>query len=323
MEILIAEISISPPQGSKFASPDPYLEIQAEINEHVHENNDLLLLGDYNSRSGISHDYTITDEFLSRLHNDNFLQAESAQILSKLEEYGVPLERRSADSTPNTYGLQLLEICKSNDLFILNGRPGTDRQNPKPTCKDRSTIDYCISNVNFIQHINDFCIQEFSSLFSDSHCGVTLTIGSVYQSSSQAENMPTFSTPRLKLWKQENADLFLANFDSQKLSQINEVLNNLAQKPNVSKSDIDAVTCDIENIFHNALEGAFGTYTPCENAHKRPNKPSRKHAYIILTPLNPTLHSKTGVYRVYIIFLISAQKHRLWVLVRTASARRF
>ena len=26
---------------------------------------------------------------------------------------------------------------------------------------------------------------------------------------------------------------------------------------------------------------------------------------------------------VYIIFLISAQKHRLWVLVRTASSRRF
>ena len=26
---------------------------------------------------------------------------------------------------------------------------------------------------------------------------------------------------------------------------------------------------------------------------------------------------------VYIVFLISAQKHRLWVLVRTASARRF
>ena len=51
------------------------------------------------------------------------------------------------------------------------------------------------------------------------------------------------------------------------------MLNNLAQKPNVSKSDIDGVTCDIENIFHNAWEGAFGTYTPCENAHKRPNKP--------------------------------------------------
>ena len=51
---------------------------------------------------------------------------------------------------------------------------------------------------------------------------------------------------------------------------------------------------------------------------------SRKHTYIILTPLNP--HSyivKLGFTEVYIIFLISALKHRLWVLVRTASARRF
>ena len=32
---------------------------------------------------------------------------------------------------------------------------------------------------------------------------------------------------------------------------------------------------------------------------------------------------KLGFTRVYIIFLISAQTHRLWVLVRTASSRRF
>ena len=44
------------------------------------------------------------------------------------------------------------------------------------------------------------------------------------------------------------------------------------------------------------------------NAYRRPN-----HHYII----------KLGFTGVYIIFLISAQKHRLWVLVRTASSRRF
>ena len=32
---------------------------------------------------------------------------------------------------------------------------------------------------------------------------------------------------------------------------------------------------------------------------------------------------KLGFTGVYVIFLISAQKHRLWVLVRTASSRRF
>ena len=32
---------------------------------------------------------------------------------------------------------------------------------------------------------------------------------------------------------------------------------------------------------------------------------------------------KLGFTGVYIIFLIPAQKHRLWVLIRTASARQF
>ena len=41
-------------------------------------------------------------------------------------------------------------------------------------------------------------------------------------------------------------------------------------------------------------------------------------------PLKPHFYTgKLGFTGVYIIFLISAQKHRLWVLVRTASARRF
>ena len=41
-------------------------------------------------------------------------------------------------------------------------------------------------------------------------------------------------------------------------------------------------------------------------------------------PLKPHFYiAKLGFTGVYIIFLISDQKHKLWVLVRTASARRF
>ena len=43
-----------------------------------------------------------------------------------------------------------------------------------------------------------------------------------------------------------------------------------------------------------------------------------------IDPLKPHFYIvKLGFTGVYIIFLISAQKHRLWVLVRTASLRRF
>ena len=41
--------------------------------------------------------------------------------------------------------------------------------------------------------------------------------------------------------------------------------------------------------------------------------PLKPHFYIV----------KLGFTGVYIIFLISAQNHRLWVLVRTALPRRF
>ena len=59
-------------------------------------------------------------------------------------------------------------------------------------------------------------------------------------------------------------------------------------------------------------------------------KPVLRFSFITKTrlynfdPLKPHFYIvKQGFAGVYIIFLISTQKHRLWVLVRTASARRF
>ena len=42
-----------------------------------------------------------------------------------------------------------------------------------------------------------------------------------------------------------------------------------------------------------------------------------------IPPYTPLFYSKTGVYRGIHFFLIFALKHRLWVLVRTTSLRRF
>ena len=50
---------------------------------------------------------------------------------------------------------------------------------------------------------------------------------------------------------------------------------------------------------------------------------SRKQVLVMKTPYTPLLYSKTGVFRGIHFFLIFAPKHRSWVLVRTASLRRF
>ena len=61
------------------------------------------------------------------------------------------------------------------------------------------------------------------------------------------------------------------------------------------------------------------TNSSCVNLYHHENMPIynfdslKPHFYIV----------KLGFTGVYIIFLISGQKHRLWVLVRTASSMRF
>ena len=50
---------------------------------------------------------------------------------------------------------------------------------------------------------------------------------------------------------------------------------------------------------------------------------SCKQVRVMNTPYTPLLYSNLGVNRGLLYFLIFALKHRLWVLVRTASMRRF
>ena len=57
--------------------------------------------------------------------------------------------------------------------------------------------------------------------------------------------------------------------------------------------------------------------------YEQPRKHHEKYLYNF-DPLKPHFYIvKLGFIGVYVIFLISAQKHRLWVFVRTAPARRF
>jgi hypothetical protein len=46
----------------------------------------------------------------------------------------------------------LLEFCKGNSLFIVNGRVGKDKNIGRFTCRNDSVVDYCISSPYFLNH---------------------------------------------------------------------------------------------------------------------------------------------------------------------------
>ena len=261
-DIFCANLYI-PPIGTKYASDDPYLEIQNELFENCRNLNYLIIFGDFNSRTGQSADYTITDDFISNIQDDSILSNENMNILYKVQQCKLPLERRSADPTTNTYGLQMLEFCKSNDLFILNGRLGQDRDQPKTTCKDRSTIDYFIASAYVLEYISNLVINEFSSLFSDQHCGIAITLGATYQSSGSADLNQSCSTePKIKLWDKENAHLFVNNIDQSEVLRIKQLVDECSENENVTKNDIDMITDGIENLFNDTCKETFGIKKP-------------------------------------------------------------
>ena len=66
-------------------------------------------------------------------------------------------------------------FVKVNNVFIMNGRLGKD-QIGNLTCRNASVVDYCLSNVHFLERHVDLEILEFSTLISDVHTPFTLTL---------------------------------------------------------------------------------------------------------------------------------------------------
>ena len=79
----------------------------------------------------------------------------------------------------------MLEFCKNNNLFILNGRIGSDYTAQKLTCKEKSTVDYFLSSANIFEYLKGFHVMEFNSLFSDAHCAVSLTLNLRYNAKAE------------------------------------------------------------------------------------------------------------------------------------------
>ena len=55
-----------PPQGSKYAHEEPYNELEQEIIRYCINSKNIILMGDFNSRTGQKDDYVPIDSYLSK-----------------------------------------------------------------------------------------------------------------------------------------------------------------------------------------------------------------------------------------------------------------
>ena len=151
-EILCGVVYI-PPENSNYSHIDLYFEINEKLNQFASQHDHILLLGDFNSRTKLSNDYIKLD---ATVFHENGLDEVFEEFQEELdfffgrESCCLRLNRNNSDTSVNNYGYNLIDFCKLNTLFILNGRTEGDISPGAFTCKNTSCIDYFICSHNVL-----------------------------------------------------------------------------------------------------------------------------------------------------------------------------
>ena len=130
--------------------------IEEGVTQHRYANENVIILGDFNARTGILPDFESLDE------DDILFQ-----------------NRDNADKKVNNNGRRLVDLCKIRDMLIVIGRVGSDNNIGNYTCttyNGKSTIDYATADAKTITKIYSFDILGFDPSLSDVHMPTTKNV---------------------------------------------------------------------------------------------------------------------------------------------------
>ena len=88
---VLCDVVYVPPIGSKYGNDDPYAELHAEILRTCTDNSQIILMGDFNSKTGERGNLFATDEVLSDMYGLDFLEIESNNTRNIFVQNNVPL----------------------------------------------------------------------------------------------------------------------------------------------------------------------------------------------------------------------------------------
>lgn len=248
-------VTYIPPEGSKYSDISIFDDLEFDLLELNQNESQICLLGDFNARTGNLCDFVTYDDSI-----EQFLQSDNPNDdLNRLSisDLGFSSERHNSDAFQiNNYGKRLLEVCRSFNLCIGNGRLGHDMSLGKKTCKGSSVIDYAILSPLLFTAVKDFEILPFEPMVSDAHCGVRLSLS--YNTSlneQQQENDTENINVTKAIWSSEAKEDFLHHLNEYDINQFVDRLN-LVSPNNVSREDVEILVSECSSLLFNAADAA-------------------------------------------------------------------
>ena len=109
--------------------------------------------------------------------------------------------------------------------------------------------------------MDDLSVYDFSSLFSDAHLPVSLTLKNVFVDEPN-NNINSNQNEKRTLWNAEKSEIFVEKFDIFHVSEIEIKLDKILDQNLVKKADIDDIVLDIGNMFQSCANETFGVPKP-------------------------------------------------------------
>ena len=246
-----------PPSDSRFNTQDELDLFEVEISNMSILHKYVLLIGDFNARIQTLDDFLDADDFLVRHFDFDASMQEFYNASSILPLVNMNRNRSSKDKTINNEGRLLLEVCKSSNLFILNGRCGKDKGTGSFTYKNLSVIDYSIGSSQFLKFVSDFEIVKLDSLYTDDHSllSTTLNFGNVLKLAKQKPSKKKSSRPK---WNQEKKADFIINLDNQMISDIKLSIDHIRQNIDTANQNMINNVCNqIADTFLDSAKKSF------------------------------------------------------------------
>ena len=226
-----------PPRDSPYFNPNIFDDLENDIAYYSAEGF-IMLTGDFNARTGSALDFVDIDQN-NHIPGDNLFPKRNLR------------KRRNYDTHINEHGKSLLDICKSCDLRIVNGRTTGDSfgnityHSPKGI----STVDYFVVSHELLSLTENFIVKE-PTIFSD-HSQLICWLNISPSISPQTNTPPqakAFDLPKQFIWNETSREHFLNILKQDKfLSRLNLFENTIFA---MDSEGIDSATEHFTNILN-------------------------------------------------------------------------
>ena len=267
-DIFICAIYIPPENSSYWRTHDfdPFLILEQDVTK-FQEKGEVILVGDFNARTGDKPDYV--PDFTNDDNLDQVIRSDSNVILENLGRK----HRSNMDNVVNAYGTKLIELCKGSNIRILNGRTLGDSQGSHTSFQynGMSAVDYVIASENIMHIIPIVTVSQPTHLSDHAHINYSINLGK-YKLLSKTHSTSISHESKLQYkWDQDSGKQFEASL---KLPIIRNKLDNLAKVDfQIDQHGTDNFCQDLANIINSAAKLCLKTLkknkkSPLRQRHK-------------------------------------------------------